>query len=364
MLRIITSLVCTFIMLSLFNQSLPILFSAEAVVSGLPEQTKERFQPDHKFVQAVRSTDNVFQTKMMDPSNNYCTDSFLKSGYKPVPDECPYPDNSSNLRDNTLYKEWCEETFDNGKYIYDAYKDIAFNIEYIPEHAKTDVWKTPFETNRSQKGDCEDVVFLFSSHLPSKQENALIIWGWVIDKSSRVAKAHVWHQLIDKVGRQYIVEGFSKDWNGIIPIEVTGETELRKPIFTMTHAEVCKLASLTSKPDSWQTYQSIIDFCLSANFIEFYTKNLSASQGIDYMQKTYYGFIGHLLNAQNRLFEDKVTISDKFQTGYNIYPTMGKEVTNIFNKLFELFIKCNRQREGFCQNTEIPYRSLVNSTTN
>jgi hypothetical protein len=177
---------------------------------------------------------------MTETSGNYFADSFSKPRYKPVPDECPYPDNSRKLFDSITYKEWCEETFDDGKYIYDAYRDVAFNIEYTPEQSKTDIWQTPFETNRSQKGDCEDAVFLFSSHRSFEQRNAMIIWGWVIDKHSRVARVHVWHQLIDKVGQQYIVEGFSKDWNGIIPIEVAGKTELRKPIFTMTHAEVCK----------------------------------------------------------------------------------------------------------------------------
>ncbi len=360
-LKIITSLVCAFIMLSLFYQSFPILFSAEAARSGVPELANERFPSYHKLVQTGRMTDNVFLARMTDISENYCADSFSKPGYKPVPDECPYPDNSSKLHDNTMYKEWCEEMFDDGIYIYDAYKEIAFNIEYTPEQAKTDIWQTPFETNRLQKGDCEDVVFLFSSHLPSEQKNAMIIWGWVIDKHSRVARAHVWHRLIDKAGQQYIVEGFSRDWNGIIPIEIAEKTELRKSIFTMTHTEVCKLASLTSKPDSWQTYQSLIDICMPTNFIEFYTKNLNASQEIDFLLNTYYGFIGHLLNTQSRSFKDKDAISDRYQTGYNVYPTMGKEVTNIFKKLYELFTRCNRQKEEFVQNTQIVYRSLVNT---
>ena len=181
MLKIITSLVCPFIMLSLSNLSfatgnkqpgIPLLvfFSAEAVHSVVSELAHERFQPHHKFVQTSRITENVFLTRVTDTSGNYCADSYSKLGYKPVPDECPYPDNSSKLYDNAMYKEWCEDTFDGGKYIYDAYKEIAFNIEYTPEQAKTDIWQTPFETSRSQKGDCEDAVFLFSSHLPSEQK--------------------------------------------------------------------------------------------------------------------------------------------------------------------------------------------------
>ncbi len=364
MLKIIISSVVTFIMLSLFDLSLPKLFSAEAVRSGMPELVNEWFQSYHKLDRIERKIDKVFFTRMIDISENYCADSFSKPGYKPVPDECPYPYDSSKLHDNTIYKEWCEETFDDGIYIYNAYKDIAFNIEYTPEQAKTDIWQTPFETNRSQKGDCEDIVFLFSSYLPPEQKNAMIIWGWVIDKRSRVARAHVWHQLIDKTGQQYIVEGFSREWNGIIPINIAEKTELRKPIFTMTHIEVCKLASLTSPPDSWQTYQSLIDFCMSANFIEFYTKNLKVSQGIDFLLNTYYGYIGHLLNTQSKSFKNKDTISGSYQTGYNVYSTMGREVTNIFNKLYDLFIKCNRQKEEFDQNMEMAYRSLVNTTAN
>ncbi len=375
MLKIITSLVCHLIMLSLSNlsfatgnkqpdRSLLVFCSVEVLSSGVLELAQDRFKLNHKFVQTGRFTDNVLLTRMTETTENYFADSFSRPGYKPVPDECPYPDNSSKLYDNTKYKEWCEETFDDGKYIYDAYKDIAFNIKYTPEQAQTDIWQTPFETNRLQKGDCEDAVFLFSSHLSSEQENAMIVWGWVIDKRSRVGRAHVWHQLIDKSGQQYIVEGFSRDWNGIIPIEVTEKTELRKPIFTMTHTEVCKLASLTSKPDSWQTYQSIIDFCMSANFIEFYTKNLNVSRGIDYLLNTYYGFIGHLLNTQSGSAKDENSISDRYQTAYNVYPTLGKEVTNIFKKLYELFARCNRQKEEFGQNMQIAYRSLVNTATN
>jgi len=375
MLKIITSLVCFFMILNLFNLSfatgnkqlgipLLIFFGVEEVHSFVPELVHERFLPHHRLLKTSRITDNVLLTRITETSENYFADSFSRSGYKPVPDECPYPDNSSKSFDNITYKEWCEETFDDGKNIYDAYKDIAFNIEYTPEDAKTDIWQTPFETNRSKKGDCEDAVFLFSSHLSPEQRNAMIIWGWVIDKRSRIAKAHVWHQLIDKVGQQYIVEGFSRNWSGIMPIGVAEKDELRTPIFTMTHADVCKLASLTSKPDSWQTYQSLIDFCMSANFIEFYTKNLNASQEIDYLVNTYYGFIGHLLNTQNRSFKDRDMISGKYQTGYNAFPTLEKEITSIFKKLYELFARCNKQKKEFGQNMQIAYRSLVNITTN
>jgi hypothetical protein len=33
-------------------------------------------------------------------------DNFSKPVYKPVPDECPYPDNNGKLLDNFMYKDW------------------------------------------------------------------------------------------------------------------------------------------------------------------------------------------------------------------------------------------------------------------
>jgi hypothetical protein len=57
-------------------------------------------------------------------------------------------------------------------------------------------------------------------------------------------------------------------------------------------------------------------------------------------------------------------ISERYQTGYNVFPNMEKEVTSIFKKLYELFARCNRQKEEFAQNIQIAYRSLVNTSTN
>jgi hypothetical protein len=59
-------------------------------------------------------------------------------GYRPVSDTCPYVDEEGHayrqagkLNDNFLYKEWCEETFVNGNYIYESYKDIAFTSYFL-----------------------------------------------------------------------------------------------------------------------------------------------------------------------------------------------------------------------------------------
>ncbi len=353
-LKTITSLNCIFIMLSLCDLSYafgndqpdpssPVPARSEVVRSDGSEHTgrqllSERLgQADKSVLEGIAYTTEHFRA-----------DNFSKPVYKPVPDECPYPDNNGKLLDNFMYKDWCEETFDNGKYVYEAYKDIAFKMQYAPEQPKTDNWQTPYETNKSKRGDCEDAVFLFASHLSSMQKNTTIVWGWVIDKDSKIARAHVWSQLTDKAGQQYIVEGFSKAWNGIIPLEIAEKTELRKPIFTITLSEFCRLSSLASRPDSWQTYQSLINLCTSANFIEFYSRDLNISQSMDSYFNPDYGFIEYLLDTQTESYKDM--ISHRYQTRPNMSPARDKQISNIFQKLHELFVRCERQREGFGPN--------------
>ena len=184
----------------------------------------------------------------------YCTKSFAdvsyadlfldRRGYKPVEDT--WLDKSFAARftrekgfpDNQLYKEWCINTFKNGEQIYEAYKEIAFYIDYRAEALKTDYWQTPFETRQSRQGDCEDSVFLFFSKLSELDIDGDIIWGWVVDGSSSITFAHVWYQLFDKRGSPYIVEGFSKDWNGIIPLETITGLEERVPTLMLSHGQV------------------------------------------------------------------------------------------------------------------------------
>ena len=142
-LELITYLVFIFIMLSLLNLSfaigydqpdvpLPVPSYTKVVRSGEPEQICELLLQE-KFVQADSWVDKAILEKTRETSEYFCADNFSKPGFKPVPDECPYPENNGLLQDNFMYKEWCEETFENGKYIYEAYKDIAFNIKYTPE---------------------------------------------------------------------------------------------------------------------------------------------------------------------------------------------------------------------------------------
>ncbi len=356
-LKTITSLNCIYIIFSLFDLSFafgndqPDLLPPVEVVhsdgSGLIDRRllPERIDRDNITVLA-----GITYT-----AEYFCADNFSKPVYKPVPDECPYPDSKGQLLDNFMYKGWCEETFDNGKNIYEAYKDIAFNMDYTPERPKTDNWQTPYETSKSKKGDCEDAVFLFTSHLSSMQRNTKIIWGWVIDKDSEIARAHVWSQLTDKAGRQYIVEGFSKEWDGIVPLEIVEKTELRRQIFTITHSEFCRLSNLVSKSDSWQTYQTLINLCTSANFIEFYSRNLNISQGIDVYFDPDYGFIGYLLDTQKKPYKD--TISHRHSTRANMFSSMDKEIASILKKLYELFTRYEKQKEDFEASMQVVYGS-------
>jgi hypothetical protein len=242
-------------------------------------------------------------------------------GYKPVSDTCPYVENGEGLSDNFLYKEWCEETFDNGNYIYESYKDIAFNIKYTPESGRTDYWQTPVETARLKKGDCEDAVFLFFSQLPSNQINAEIVWGWVINKQSTVGRAHVWYQLLDKKGQQYVVEGFSNDWNGIIPIEIIEETESRKPIFTISHSAISRLVSSLPKVDNSQIIMSLVDSPAVTNFSNHDSAKQPFSQGVDTL----------------------------------LLPNTTKEISNILDKLHKLFSRYERQKAE--ANTQAAYKS-------
>jgi len=175
-------------------------------------------------------------------------DLFLAGkGYKPVEDAwsikpmIPYPDDGSNIPDNQLYREWCVKTFKNGEQIYEAYKEIAFGITYRAEPPKTDYWQTPVETKQTKEGDCEDSVFLFFSRLSALEIDGDLVWGWVVDNENSAAFAHVWYRLSDKRGRPYIVEGFSKEWNGIVPEEMLAGGERRVPTLMLRHNQVIRV---------------------------------------------------------------------------------------------------------------------------
>jgi hypothetical protein len=205
--------------------------------------------------------DNVIMAGVKDPTEISMVSDSTRLSYKPVPDvhqcikdefELPVRQSCSGCHDNFLYKKWCEETFDNGNYIYEAYKKIAFDIKYAPEPNKADFWQTPIETVRLKRGDCEDAAFLLFSKIPSGQKNAEIVWGWAIDKQNAVKRLHVWYQLEDKKGQKYIIEGFSKDWNGIIPMEIVKKNQSRIPILIIAHSEASRLDGLLKIADNEQ----------------------------------------------------------------------------------------------------------------
>jgi len=290
--------------------------------------------------------------------------SYSNPGYKPVLDECPDIEDGEVLFDNSLYKDWCARTFKYGNYIYEAYKDVAFNIKYAPESAKTDYWQTPFETTKSKNGDCEDAVFLFFSHLLPDQENAEIVWGWVIDKRIKVARAHVWYQLIDKEGKLYVVEGFSNDWNGIIPMETNEQTESRKPIFTLPHSEANRLAGMISKPDSWEKYQLLADL---------HGSTPAGRQGMDFItaepddenvpERRY---TGHHLNSEfikHQNMSHTYNTSRNFSVSDRMAAVMSKEISKIFKKLHVLFTRYERQKEDYTSGLQVAYNYIHSTKT-
>ncbi len=266
-------------------------------------------------------------------------------GYKPVPDASEHKKVDGSLsfhqlyareHENYLYKQWCEETFDNGKYIYAAYRNIAFNVKYKPEAKRTDFWQTPIETDRLKKGDCEDAAFLLFSQLPSNQENAEIVWGWIIDKQSKVTRPHVWYQLIDKKGQKYIAEGFSKDWNGIIPMEIVKEHESRKPTLTIPHTKVTELISLLLGANERQTYWSLINLLRPTDLgiIDFDNRNhlLKIKTRPHHFN---YEFVGCPVNTQDKSWNP---------ASHRMPKETRNEIFNIFKKLRKMFLRYGEQK--------------------
>lgn len=280
--------------------------------------------------------------------------TFDRIGYKPVVNGNDIGNHIS--KDNPLYKEWCEETFVNGNHIYEAYKNIAFNVEYTSEENGVDIWQTPFETIRSSNGDCEDAVFLFFSLLPPDQKNAEIVWGWVINKSNygsvREARAHVWYQLRDKEGNRYVVEGFSKDWNGIIPMDIIEKTESRKSILTIPHATVGSLSGPLSKIDNCQTCRSLIGTVKYVNYIDGYFDSQYNSRDT---HANHRHLDPEMLNY-SLIVQDVIQKNISFQrypTRSRLYSNEKKEIFNIINKLTEVLSRYNSQKKKNESDTQL-----------
>ena len=82
------------------------------------------------------------------------------------------------------------------------------------------------------------------------------------------------------------------------------------------------------------------------------------SKGRDSYFEPDYGFIGYLLDTQKKSYEDR--ISHRHPTRPHMFPAMDKEISSILKKLYELFIRCERQREDFESSMQVDYGSLNN----
>lgn len=267
--------------------------------------------------------------------------NYSKLGYKPVPDIYLHDVNGKKLNNNIQYKNWCEETFDNGPHIYEAYKNIAFNIKYTPEPVRTDYWQTPGETAGIKRGDCEDAALSFYSRIPQETKNAEIVWGWIINKQTKVGWAHVWYQLTDKKGQTYVVEGFSGDWNGIIPMKIIQETEMRNPFFTISHCMLNRLSNLLPKVDNWKMCKSLVDVFTKKDFVTY----VSGNQTFDMNKNTRRNlsdqvYIKYSENPQRR--QGQYIQNANYSPGSINLRGLDRKISNILEKLHEVFTRQER----------------------
>jgi len=185
-------------------------------------------------------------------SSRFCIAAIQMQGHYPVSSKgeyCTRP-NPSELPHNPYYKMWCQKNFNNGIQIYEAYRQVAFNIEYTPEPPRVDTWQTPFETMQSRTGDCEDAILLFHDLLPHRYNDGEIVWGVVVDYQKNIKFAHVWFELYDKEGNAYIVEPYSGDWNGIIPVDNLRDREARHRIVGISNQLVSDLMRRPSQHEN------------------------------------------------------------------------------------------------------------------
>lgn len=163
--------------------------------------------------------------------------------------------------DNSMYKQWCEDTFYNGDKIYEAYKVINFDIHYKGDvqAGYFDYWQKGRETLQLKTGDCEDFMILFSDLLPWDYESFDIVWGFIYSKTSKSKTKHVWGELRGKSGQLYILEGGQQDWGGIQKVETIEIDELRDPIVVLPQQTYTLLQEIFLKYDYFDqaTYQEI-----------------------------------------------------------------------------------------------------------
>ena len=222
--------------------------------------------------------------------------------------------------ENKQFKEWCIETFEYGEYIYEAYKNITFGIDYTYEGNK-DVWQTPTETYKSKKGDCEDTAILFMDYLSLNQNNTEIVWGYIVKNGDTVARRHVWCEIIGRDGEKYFVEGCTRGWRGIIPSK---ESVYRYPILKISSHEFNRLSNSFVSPivEEWKI-----------KVVTYYGGTpLHEIQIIDGGYITY----GHKgIQTNEIIFRRSQNTPPKF-----LMIDVKKEVSYLFVKLHELFTKC------------------------
>ncbi|MFQ5661710.1 MAG: hypothetical protein ACE5F2_00450 [Candidatus Paceibacteria bacterium] len=200
------------------------------------------------------------------------------SGHKPSD---ILSENEKNYEHNKLvYTDWCEQMFKFGSYVSKAYEEIAFNIKFLPEPPKTDEWQTPSETLKFKTGDCEDAMLLFMDGLALSQDNAWIVWGWVVDNETGLKQAHVWCELTARDGEKYIVEGYSDDWNGIIPISIVEKSEIRRPTFKLSCSEFNKMYRFS--PEKWLIFTEYREVLVALGECETYGAGYMTNEVILY----------------------------------------------------------------------------------
>ncbi len=141
----------------------------------------------------------------------------------------------SGAPDNFKYKQWCMDTFYDGVEIYEAYKVVSFDLEYVNDSVfrNYDYWQKPIETTKRGKGDCEDSVILFSSLISSCNEDVKLVWGYLYEKETGYKAMHVWIELTSKNKSKYILEAYKGDWDGIIKRDIDRKTIMRDEIISL-----------------------------------------------------------------------------------------------------------------------------------
>lgn len=153
--------------------------------------------------------------------------------------------------DNFEFRAWCVQTFDGGSDIYEAYKTINFDIEYVYD-SNGDFWQKPKETLKLKQGDCEDSMFLFSSLISLDLENVEIVWGYVSSEYGMFK--HVYGRLTDKNGKIYLLQNYYKrTWGGIILEEKAKQTMIWTPIVILTQPTFVKITKDFKKIKTFDT---------------------------------------------------------------------------------------------------------------